>query len=103
MPNTKGQGSFCHPPAGGCSTKAYRALITGAPAKTMDITTAGVPLAPKASSTLNAPAAPAIPATSDQPIPLAVKLHEAPLISSTAKGASSAVRKYAKPTQRKAL
>src|SRR5271165_1722004 len=103
MPNTKGHGSFCHPPAGGCRTREYKALITGAPAKTMDITTAGVPLAPNASSTLNAPAAPAIPATSDQPIPCAVKLHEAPLTSNTAKGATTAVRKYASPTQRKAL
>ena len=44
-------------------------LAWGAPAKTMDITTAGVPLAPNASNTPKAPIAPTIPATRDQPIP----------------------------------
>ena len=39
------------------------AFTMGARAKMMDITTAGCPLAPKASSTPNAPNAPATPAT----------------------------------------
>ena len=43
-------------------------LTTGAPAKTIDITTEGVPFAPKASRTPKAPAAPAsaLPALHDQ-------------------------------------
>ena len=52
------------------------ALVTGhaqfRDANTIDITTAGVPFAPKASSTPNAPTAPAMPAIRDQPIPPAV-------------------------------
>src|SRR6266446_4404727 len=59
-----------NPPAGGCCQIATSAFTIGAPANTMDITTGGVPLAPKASSTQNAPTAPAIPATNDQPMPL---------------------------------
>ncbi len=54
------------------------ALTTGAPANTIDITTAGVPLAPKASKMQKAPKAPSRPATNDSPIPLPVKVSDAP-------------------------
>ena len=66
-PSTNCQGSLSQPPAGGCNDREYKALTTGAPAKTIDITTAGVPLAPKASNTPKAPAAPTMPATRDHP------------------------------------
>src|SRR5438128_1210257 len=41
------------PPAGGCCQMETSALTIGAPANTIDMTTGGVPLAPKASSTQN--------------------------------------------------
>ena len=69
------------------------ALTIGAPAKTIVITTGGLPPAPKASSTVNAPIAPATPATSDHQEPEAVKLQSAPFIHNGAKGAKTAVRK----------
>src|ERR1035437_8119045 len=91
------------PPAGRRWRIATTEFTTGAPANTMDMTTAGVPFAPNASSTQNAPSAPTIPATNDQATPPGLKLHEAPLSHNTASGASTAVRKYATPTHRNAL
>ena len=44
-----------------------------------------------------------MPATSDQAMPRAGKVHDAPRSSSRASGASTAVMKYATPTNRKAL
>ena len=69
------------------------ALTTGAPAKTSDITTAGVPRAPKARSTPKAPTAPAMPAASDQPTARPGIPQSAPRRISSAPGASTAVKR----------
>ena len=62
------------------------------------------PPAPIASNTQNAPTAPRMPATSESHIPLAGKLQLMPFENiRTARGASTATRKYATPTNRKAL
>ena len=52
---TNGQRTLPTPPAGGWSAIESRALTIGAPAKTIDITTAGLPFAPKARRTQKAP------------------------------------------------
>jgi len=65
----------------------------GAPAKTIDMTTAGVPLAAKASSTPNAPKAPTAPANRDQLRPFMGKCQVAPCHQSKASGAKTAVKK----------
>lgn len=56
----------------GCIEMATTALTIGAPAKTRDITTLGVPFAPKAINTKNAPNAPTTPAINENVIPLPV-------------------------------
>src|SRR5205823_119581 len=92
-PRIKGNLTVDIPPAGGCMAVATIALTIGAPAKTIAITTAGDPFAPKASSTQNAPIAPTIPATSDHAIPGTGMLQDALLAIIMNSGASTAVRK----------
>ncbi len=58
-----------HPPEGGRCNSETMAFTTGAPAKTMAMTTLGMPRAPKASSTPNAPTAPKTPAIHDHAMP----------------------------------
>ncbi|HIE69356.1 MAG TPA: hypothetical protein EYP98_03905 [Planctomycetes bacterium] len=103
MPSKKRQSSLPQPPAGGCSDMATTAFTIGAPAKMIDITAAGWPLAPNASSTPNAPTAPTAPATSDSPMALPGIDHDAFAASNMPAGASTAIKKYAIPTQKKAL
>lgn len=91
------------PLGGGCSANATMAFTIGAPAKTIDMTTVGVPLAPKASNTQKAPNAPTTPASNDQPMPFAGMLHVAPFAINIRAGPTTAVIKYAMPTKRKAL
>jgi len=91
------------PPAGGCCAIATTAFTTGAPAKMIDITTAGVPFAPNASNTQNAPIAPTMPASSESEAPFVGKFQSEPEITSIPSGANTAVKKYAIPTNRKAL
>ena len=67
------QRRLAQPPVGGWRLKATMALMMGAPAKTMAITTLGDPPAPKARRTKNAPAAPTIPARKDHRMPWAGK------------------------------
>lgn len=81
------------PPAGGWLMMETMAFTTGAPAKTMAMTTAGEPFAPKASNTPNAPMAPMMPATSDQIMPAFGIDHDAPDATSMPRGASTATRK----------
>lgn len=69
------------------------AFTIGAPAKTIDMTTAGDPFAPKASRTPNAPTAPTIPAASDHTTPRTGIAHEAPSATMIATGARIPIRK----------
>ncbi len=65
----------------------------GAPAKTMDMTTPGLPPLLKASRTQNAPMAPTIPANRDQAMPEPGKVQSALRVTKRNNGASTAVRK----------
>jgi hypothetical protein len=91
------------PPCGGCTRSATTAFTIGAPAKTIDITTAGLPFAPNASSTHSAPIAPAVPARIEKTSPFAGYVQLAPALTRIASGASTATSTYATPTHRKAL
>src|SRR5262249_4365327 len=93
IPMKNGSGIEPYPPLGGCSASATTELTTGAPAKTIAITTAGDPLAPKARRTAKAPIAPAIPAINDQAMPPEGMVQDAPLAFRTTSGARTAVRK----------
>ena len=92
-----------HPFSGGWDRVATTAFTIGAPAKTMDMTTAGLPPAPNASNTPKAPIAPTTPARKDHDTPLLVNDHAAPLISSNTAEPITATNRYASPTNRKDL
>lgn len=87
------QFKLLHPPAGGCIADATIALTIGAPAKIIDIMTAGLPPTPNPNTTPNAPMAPTVPAIVDQTIPFAGKLHVAPLEISIAADPMTAISK----------
>ena len=67
------------------------AFTTGAPANTIDITTAGVPRAPNARRTPNAPIAPTVPASRDHVNPRAGNDQSAPFNQRTTSDPMTAV------------